>query len=175
MDKDVLQIEIPEGYELDKENSTSFNVKFKKKKEGNEESKVRTWDDLITKEIPESSVFIKSDSDIEVYKVANDPLLFRQGDENVFIDKKHAKSALAMAQISQLLPYFGGAITDEEWVNKDMNKKCITRYGDNILMQNCILTYQLLTFHTIEQAEAFLKYNKQLVYDYLMLDLKEQI
>lgn len=78
-----------------------------------------------------------------------------------------------MAQISQLMKYFGGAITDEEWVNKDLNKKCITRYGDNILMQNCILTHQLLTFHTLKQAEDFLKYNKQLVYDYLMLDLKE--
>ena len=137
MDKDVLQIEIPEGYELDKENSTSFNVKFKKKEENEE------------------------------------PLAFGSNEKNLFIDLKHAKSALAMAQISQLMPYYGGAITDEEWANKDLNKKCITRYGDNILMQNCILTHQLLTFHTIEQAEAFLKYNKQLVYDYLMLDTNE--
>ena len=78
-----------------------------------------------------------------------------------------------MAQISQLMPYYGGAITDEEWINNDMDKKCIVRYRNGTLTQNCVSVYQLLTFHTIEQAEAFLKYNKQLVYDYLMLDLKE--
>ena len=80
MDKDVLQIEIPEGYELDKENSTSFNVKFKKKEE-NEEPKG--------------------------------------------------------------------------------------------IIQHCLMEYRLLTFHTSKQAEDFLVNNRQLEYDYLMLDLKE--
>ena len=169
MDKDILQIEIPEGYELDKENSTSFNVKFKKKEE-NEEPKVRTWEDLIGKYVPRGSAYIAKDCQIGEI---NRYWAFGSNEKNLFIDSKHAKSALAMAQISQLMRYFGGAITEEEWVNKDLNKKCITRYGDNILMQNCILTHQLLTFHTIEQAEDFLKYNKQLVYDYLMLDIEE--
>lgn len=169
MDKDVLQIEIPEGYELDKENSTSFNVKFKKKEE-NEEPKVRTWKDLIGKYVPRGSAYIAKDCQIGEI---NRYWAFGSNEKNLFIDSKHAKSALAMAQISQLMKYFGGAITDEEWLNNDMDKKCIVRYRNGTLTQNCVSVYQLLTFHTIEQAEAFLKYNKQLVYDYLMLDLKE--
>ena len=28
---------------------------------------------------------------------------------------------MAMAQISQLMPYYGGRITDEEWGNRDFN------------------------------------------------------
>lgn len=44
-----------------------------------------------------------------------------------FLPKKHAKSALAMAQISQLIPFYGGEITDEEWKDSDMKKYVITR------------------------------------------------
>ena len=169
MDKDVLQIEIPKGYELDKENSTSFNVKFKKKEE-NEEPKVRTWEDLIGKYVPRGSAYIAKDCQIGEI---NRYWAFGSNEKNLFIDLKHAKSALAMSQISQLMPYYGGAITDEEWSNKDMSKYCIARYKNDILIQHCLMEYRLLTFHTSKQAEDFLKYNKQLVYDYLMLDLKE--
>ena len=169
MDKDILQIEIPEGYELDKENSTSFNVKFKKKEE-NEESKVKTWEDLIGKYVPRGSAYISTGCKIgEINKY----WAFGSNEKNLFIDSKHAKSALAMSQISQLMPYYGGAITDEEWSNQNMGKYCIIRYKNDILIQHCIMEYRLLTFHTSKQAEDFLKYNKQLVYDYLMLDLKE--
>lgn len=171
MDKDVLQIEIPEGYELDKENSTSFNVKFKKKEE-NEEPKVRTWEDLIGKYVPRGSAYIAKDCQIGEI---NRYWAFGSNEKNLFIDLKHAKSALAMSQISQLMPYYGGAITDEEWSNKDIGKYCIERHGNSTMILHCLMVYQFLTFHTREQAEDFLKYNKQLVYDYLMLDLEEQI
>lgn len=38
---------------------------------------------------------------------------------DIFLTEKHAKSALAMAQISQLMPYYGGEITDEEWLEDE--------------------------------------------------------
>lgn len=169
MDKDILQIEIPEGYELDKENSTSFNVKFKKKEE-NEEPKGVTWEDLIGKYVPRGSAYISTGCKIgEINKY----WAFGSNEKNLFIDSKHAKSALAMAQISQLLPYFGGEVTDEEWSNKDMSKYCIIRVSNNIIINSYATICYLLAFHTSKQAKAFLKYNKQLVYDYLMLDIKE--
>ena len=163
-EKKYFKVECPDGYEIDKENSTLERICFKKI-----EQEVRTWEDLIGKYVPRGSAYIE---DCQIGEI-NRYWAFGSNEKNLFIDSKHAKSALAMAQISQLMPYYGGAITDEEWVNEDMNKKCITRYGDNILMQDCILTHQPLTFHTIEQAEDFLKYNKQLVYDYFMLDIEE--
>ena len=169
MDNDILQIEIPKGYELDKENSTSFNVRFKKKEE-NEEPKGITWEDLIGKYVPRGSAYISSICEIgEINKY----WAFGSNEKNLFIDSKHAKSALAMSQISQLIPYYGKAVTDEEWSNKDMSKYCIARYKNDILIQHCLMEYRLLAFHTLKQAEDFLEYNKQLVYDYLMIDLKE--
>ena len=39
-DMKELKIEVPKGYEIDKENSTFECIKFKKKQE------IKTWDDL---------------------------------------------------------------------------------------------------------------------------------
>lgn len=52
--------------------------------------------------------------------------------KNVFLTEKHAKSALAMAQISQLIPYYGGEITEQEWLDRSMFKYIIKRDGCSI-------------------------------------------
>lgn len=90
--------------------------------------------------------------------------------KNVFIDEKHAKSALAMAQISQLMPYYGGGITDEEWKVDDMKKYVIIRYDNEIGSTVCHTRYEFLAFYTSEQRDEFLKNNEQLVKDYLMIE-----
>lgn len=89
--------------------------------------------------------------------------------EDVAASEKVAKSMLAMAMISQLMPYYGGAITDEEWKNDE------TKY--TIFVSKSKLVYGVnynnnvfLSFHTKEQRDNFLKYNEQLVKDYLMID-----
>ena len=90
---------------------------------------------------------------------------------NLFATEKQAKSALAMAQISQIMANderFGGIVTDEEWcdnhwryaINRNKNDLEITlRFG-----------YDFLAFHTQGQAELFFKENEDLVKDYYMLD-----
>ncbi len=89
--------------------------------------------------------------------------------KNVFLTEKHAKSALAMAQISQLMPYYGGEVTGEEWENS--SPKYITdRYGNMINITFHTNAYYFLAFHTKEQRDAFLKNNEQLVKDYLMIE-----
>ena len=165
MDKDVLQIEIPKGYEIDKENSTLEHICFKKI-----EQEVKTWENLIGKYVPRGSAYISTGCKIgEINKY----WAFGSNEKNLFIDSKHAKSALAMSQISQLMPYYGGAITDQEWCNKNINKYCIIRLSNTILIDDYTQMYYFLSFHTSKQAEDFLVNNRQLVYDYLMIDLKE--
>lgn len=88
---------------------------------------------------------------------------------DVFLTEKHAKSALAMAQISQLMPYYGGEITDEEWENSSP-KYIIDRYGNMINITFHTNAYYFLAFHTKEQRDEFLKNNEQLVKDYLMIE-----
>ena len=85
--------------------------------------------------------------------------------------EKVAKSMLAMAMISQLMPYYGGAITDEEWKKASWtNKYTIDRIEGNIVKESWDTRYNFLAFHTAEQRDEFLKYNEQLVKDYLMID-----
>ena len=91
-------------------------------------------------------------------------------DENLFIDKKYAKSSLAMYQISQLLPYYGGAITEEEWEDENIFKYNIERYKNTVYLDGHSTMYTFLAFHTEEQRDSFYKNNKQLVHDYLMIE-----
>lgn len=89
--------------------------------------------------------------------------------KNVFLTEKHAKSALAMAQISQLMPYYGGEITDEEWL-EGKTKYTIEKNEKKACGDKRVVTYMLLAFHTEEQRDEFLKNNEQLVKDYLMIE-----
>ena len=96
---------------------------------------------------------------------------------HIFATKKQAKSALAMARISQIMANdienFGGVITDEEWLN-DEPKFAMYRYNNRInttsIMRN---DYKFLAFHRAEQRDLFLEKYPQLVKDYLMIPDEE--
>ena len=74
-----------------------------------------------------------------------------------------------MAQISQLMPYYGGAITDEEWKNINVNKYSLRRHDNKVTKYTFYLSFHFLSFHTAEQRDSFYANNKQLVEDYLMI------
>ena len=78
--------------------------------------------------------------------------------------------SLAMSKISQLMPYYGGAITNEEWINAAINKYIIKRDYRDITMGAFYRDYYFLAFHTPSQRDDFMKHNERLVKDYLMLD-----
>lgn len=91
---------------------------------------------------------------------------------NLFATKKQAKSALAMAQISQIMANderFGGVVTDEEWGN---NVPCyyVILKVRNILVITTSYRYEYLAFHSEEQANLFLEENEDLIKDYYMMD-----
>ena len=91
---------------------------------------------------------------------------------NVFATEKQAKSAFAMAQISQIMANderFGGVVTDKEWHSRSL-KYIIERQDTNIKKIIAISCYSFLAFHTSEQRDLFLKEYKDLIKDYLMLD-----
>ena len=104
----------------------------------------------------------------EVYSVHNTNKFY-----DVFATKKQAKSALAMARISQIMANdvynFGGVITDDEWENKD-KKFIIYRDGNNISKTSIWGDYFFLAFHTVDQRDLFLEKYRDLVKDYLMID-----
>lgn len=150
-----FKVDIPDGFEIDKENSTLELIVFK------EITKTLTFKDI--KYI--DGYYINTHSDICEIDQANDST-----NRNVFLTEKHAKSALAMAQISQLIPHYGGEITDEEWNNQDIPKFILYRKNNSIKDDTMWNTYKFIAFHTKEQRDDFLKYNERLVRDYFMLD-----
>jgi len=146
-----LKIEIPEGYEIDKENSSFEKIVFKKKIE------VNCWEDL--KGI--TGMYVSDNSFINFAKGG----LAQPDNKNVFLNEKYAKSSLALAQISQLLPYYD---TNVDWKNEH-NKYCIERVVDRLEIVRWIHGYDVLAFNTEDEAYRFLKHNEQLVKDFYML------
>lgn len=164
MDTKEIKIVPPEGYEIDKENSTFECIKFKPIKrwrDGNPH--VDGWDS--------SGDYIAG----KYHHVAGKyyGLPWKDGNLNIFATKKQAKSALAMAQISQIMANderFGGPVTDEEWKDKYVYKFVIYRCDNSVTINYITLVYAFLAFHTSEQRDLFLKENEDLVKDYLMLE-----
>ena len=149
-----LNINIPEGYEIDKENSTFECIKFKKKN-----VKWRNSGEKI------DGYWIGADSCIYYLSVGT----FKN---NVFYTKKQAKSALAMAQISQIMANderFGGPVTMHEFATLEP-KPTIVGYQNEVRKDTTYGYNTFLAFHTEEQRDLFLEENEDLVKDYLMID-----
>lgn len=162
MDTKEIKIECPKGYEIDKENSTFDCIKFKVKS-------IKRWRDGN----PTIKGWYTGNNGVLSYNLnGNNSYKWKDGNLNVFATEKQAKSALAMAQISQIMANdkrFGGVITDAEWL-QDFYKYAITRVS-NMIVKGCYTTnYKFLAFYTQEQRDLFLKENEDLVKDYLMID-----
>lgn len=133
------------------------NIVLRKKK-----SKFPTWESLGNI----SGVFIGTAS--EFFEASGVPV--SNNNRNIFLNEKYAKSALAMAQISQLMPYYGGVITDDEWNDNSIRKYIIFRKMSYVGRCEAYSNSEFLAFHTAEQRDEFLKNNEQLVKDYLMIE-----
>lgn len=159
----TLEILAPEGYEIDKEKSTFEKIVFKPV-----EKCWRYTEDCCDSEWINGYRIL---DDISKIVAVSRPHI--RENRSIFATEKQAKSALAMAQISQIMkndPRFGGHITHEEWGNCRMIKYVVCRYSNEISMDIRYDTYEFIAFHTAEQRDLFFKENRDLVLDYLMLD-----
>lgn len=152
----TIIIQIPDSYEIQIV-----------KKEENKEPIIKTYQDLINNKVECKGYYINTFSTIKEFSGRS---FASNADKNLAITKKIAKSMLAMAMISQLMPYYGGEITDEEWFDNNIDKFTIERAKNKISTYSYNKIYHFLSFHTKEQRDEFIKYNEQLVKDYLMID-----
>lgn len=147
-------INVPDGYE----------VQIVRKEE-KREPVIRTYQDLINNNIELEGFYIRSQSDIsQIHGLA------LKCNKLIAKSEKVAKSMLAMAMISQLMPYYGGEITDEEWENISIMKYSFLTRNGKIIGFITAADKCFLAFHSLKQRDEFLKYNEQLVKDYLMID-----
>lgn len=155
METKEIKINIPEGYEIDKENSTFECIKFKKK------IKVNTWEN-----IPRVNGCYMNNSHIYT-DYEGKPC---EENKDVYLTDKYVKSALALAQISQLMPYYGGEVTNEEWKNNERKFSIVVHNGE-LKPFTHVNNKVLISFHTEAQRTRFMFFqeNVQLVKDFYMI------
>ena len=145
-----LKINVPKGYEIDKDKSTFENIVFK------EIDKLpSSWEELhltdgYYHDFYSYITFLQED---EINK-ENTPL---------FKTKKQAEASIALAQLSQLRDLYRQG-WEPDWSNEYEEKHCIIFNENDILM---IINYrymnQFLSFQDKETAELFLKNFKDLI------------
>lgn len=157
----IQTIQLPKGWEVDQEASTKDKIVPKvAKKQKRFVDDEKAWIE---------GYYIERDSTIN----RTDKTLNFKDNYNIFAHWQQARSALAMARISQIMENdkrFGGIVTDKEWENGNFDKYVINRYFNRINTTCFLGSYEFLAFHTEGQRDLFLKENEQLVKDYLMID-----
>lgn len=152
----TFNIEIPEGYEIDKERSSleKGNIVFKKLPK----NKILRWKDI--KYI--SGVYIDSGSTLHEYACR----IISSNDINIFVNEKYAKSALAYAQLSQVYQHYN---KNEDWGNHLIDKYCVIRLDNELKIVPLRTYFSHWSFATKEEAELFLENNIQQLKDFYMM------
>ena len=150
-----FKVQIPEGYEIDKEKSTFTNIVFKPIV-----SKYpKSWEDAFVGN-PIFGYWIGTPSEIIEADVNASSV-----DKNVFKTEKQAKSALAYAQLTQLmaLPCYNGD-WKPNWSSFNNEKKYgITFYGNKYQIESTYTRHYFLAFQSEEKAKIFLTLYKDLI------------
>ena len=148
-----FKVQIPEGYEIDKENSTFEYIKYKKLKS----EYPKSWEEAFVG----NNVYgywVGSSGEIRVA----DRIALR-GDKNTFKYEEQAESMLAYAQLTQLmaLPCYNGD-WKPKWNNIEL-KHFIYSDGEKLVIGNCYSYHKFLAFRSREKAEIFLELYKDLI------------
>ena len=146
-----INIEVPEGFVIDEENSSFTCIKFKKK----EKKEVTCWEDL-----EKVKGYMVSDESV-VYGYNNDGLSTETENRNTFATKEQAEACIALAMLSQLMKDVNG-----DWVPdwSDDNRKFIIRFFRNKLESDNFCSCQyFLSFPTKEIRDTFLKNHEELI------------
>ena len=139
MENKELNIIAPEGYEIDKENSTFEKIVFKKINE-----LPKTWEDL--KYI--SGAYISALSNVATV----DSIKTDYCNKRIFPTKELAEAALALAQLLQLRDRYNG---DNKGFIFGKDNYCITIYNNKNDKSWFTYTPQVLAFRTRELRDKF--------------------
>ena len=148
MENKELNIIAPEGYEIDKENSTFEKIVFKR----TSNNLPKTWKDL--KYV--SGAYISDLSNITtINSIKTD-----SSAKNIFPTKELAEAALALAQLLQLRDRYNG---DNKGFIFGKSNYCITFFNNSIFKSWDVYTQRVLAFRTIELRDEFYNNFKDLI------------
>ena len=161
IERESISIKVPDGYEIDSEKSTFTNIVFKTI----ENKCPKSWKDAFLGN-PIHGYWIGAQSEI---KEADRNSL--TADRNVFKTEKQAKSALAYAQITQLmaLPCYNGYWTPD-WENHSEMKYCPCAISGQIIPSFEYKKFNHIAFKDFDIYESFLKNHEDLLRLYFQMD-----
>lgn len=143
-----IKINVPEGYQIDKDKSTFENIVFKKKK-----GLPKSWEDL------------KNVSGYWVHNYCGTVRFDGQishTNRNTFKTKEQAEASIALAQLSQLRDVYRQG-WKPDWVCNKTMKNCIIFYDDAPYVDDFANYHNFLSFQDKETAELFLKNFRDLI------------
>lgn len=151
MKENELKITIPEGYEIDKENSTFEKIVFKKK-----DTKPRSWEEYYEQQIANKKHgYYIDDGNCSVTEIMWNGYVRSDNWKNVLPSKELAEAFLAMMQLMSLRQAWIGD-WKPDWSCGYSSNYCIIGLGDSFEM--CILSKCrcALSFPTKETATDFM-------------------
>lgn len=160
MDTKEIKINCPEGFEVDKKNSTFECIKFKPI----ENKLPKTWEEYCNNTrrkvgeawINEDSVINTVDSIIAKYTKSPEK------DKNLLPSKELAEAILALCQLIQLRDCYNDG-WKPDWRNFNEDKYSIVSYVDSIGTDCVWTTSRILTFETAKLRNEFLENFKDLI------------
>jgi hypothetical protein len=145
----TLKIEIPNGFEIDKENSTFEQIVFKEIKK----ELPKTWEELKLISGYYSNMH-SSIIDVDYNDAIN-------GNQNIFATEEQAKASIALAQLSQLREvYRNGWVPN--WLD-DKYKFCIELYANEMNKDYYYSQNNFLSFQDKETRDLFFENFKDLI------------
>ena len=145
-----LKIEIPEGYEIDKEKSTFEKIVFKKV----ERELPKKWQDLVGV----NGCYVDSNSKVEVFKGC----FAKEETKNVFPTKEEAEACLALAQLCQLRDRYNDG-WKPDWNNGKEYKYSIVINHGRPFVETYFNVQKVLSFKTEELRDKFLENFRDLI------------
>lgn len=153
-----LKVTPPEGYIIDEEKSTVYNIVFKKKN-----SLPTTWEEFC-KQNPDIKLeyYTTGDSKIRQTNYADEKTARTvTRDENLLSTKEDAKAHLALIQLHRLRDVYR-----QGWIPNysDKKDKYSIVFVNNIpIIGACVTSHHFLTFQYFKIAEQFLENFKNLI------------
>jgi hypothetical protein len=143
-----LKISIPEGYEIDKAQSTFENIVFKP----TIVALPKTWEELV---------------EFDEYYVLNSVVNFTERNtikninKDIFATKEQAEASIALAQLSQLMQVYNNCWVPD-WTDSKYKYIIELSKGEPRVIHNCTLS-AFLAFKNTELAKLFLENFKDLI------------
>ena len=150
METKEFKIQVPEGYEIDRENSTFENIIFRKM----ERKLSKRWEDLPFVE----GWFI----DAKCRIIETGKLTTQEYNKNTFPTKEEAEACLALAQLCQLRDIYNEG-WKPNWEDYNETKYCIEFCQGRIETIDRVNCHKILTFKTEELRDKFLENFRNLI------------